>query len=172
MENVTSVVPQVRQSEDHYAPFLAYVGDKGQYYLHTLLKMEAADPTLKRLVATWCWPALLITWPWLFYRKLYLVAILTSGLPLALDVLIRKMGWGAGLVDWLPSVAGVCFAILGRQLYIKHALRKIGKLRTISTSEAELIERARQAGGVNLTAAIWAPFALAVAYFLALRWIP
>ncbi|MGO4523748.1 DUF2628 domain-containing protein [Microvirga sp. 2MCAF35] len=128
--------------------FVAFVGPNHETYSRVLAKMRAKDPSLRKVPLTWCWPAFLITVPWLLYRKLY--------------------GWAAGLIGAvaifslvLPtnSTGGTLavhalLGMIGKGLYVQRALQRIEKLRSRASSEEELEALVKKAGGVSIPGAV------------------
>ncbi|HZH50473.1 MAG TPA: DUF2628 domain-containing protein [Microvirga sp.] len=130
------------------ALFVSFVRPNSPAYLDTLEKMRAKDPALRRSPLTWCWPAFLVTVPWLLYRKLYLPAAIVALGPLALAIIFPKL---AGI-----NMSGVfvVFGMLGKPLYVQSALKRIEKLRKRTMSQEELRSLAERAGGVSVVGAV------------------
>ncbi|MGF9756937.1 DUF2628 domain-containing protein [Microvirga sp. 0TCS3.31] len=128
--------------------FAAFVGPNHELYERTLAKMRAKDPALRKLPLTWCWPAFLITIPWLMYRKLYGLAAGLIGGVIAISLILPEIS--------NTGTAGcyVAFGMLAKTTYVQHALKRIQKLRSRATSEEELEELVKKAGGVSIPGAV------------------
>ena len=99
--------------------------------MNTFKRFEETDTPCFKL--TWHWPAALVGFWWLLYRKLYLwafAAIILASIPLA--NLFAIIGFGLG----------------GNYLYYRHARKKIGELRS-ALPDANLEITLRHIGGVN-----------------------
>ena len=109
----------------------AYIGPKAEKYMNTFKHFKGSGRT--RFKLTWHWPAALVGFWWLLYRKLYLwafVAFVLTSIPLA--NLFAIIGFGLG----------------GNYLYFRQASRKIGDLRS-ALPDANLEITLRHLGGVN-----------------------
>jgi len=109
----------------------AFIGPKADKYLDTFKRFEKADRT--HFTPTWHWPAALVGFWWLLYRKLYLwalAAMVVAFIPLA--NLVAMVGFGLG----------------ANYLYYRHAQKKVGELRT-ALPDANLLITLKQIGGVN-----------------------
>jgi hypothetical protein len=126
-------------SEDEL--FLAFFGKNGEKFVKTLHRMREKDPALRIFVMSWCWPAFFIAVPWYFYRKMYAWGVVLVAMPTVLELLLGK-GGSAGNIAFFTF-----FAIMAKSLYVHHASRQLKRLRAGVTSEAELLERAKERGG-------------------------
>jgi hypothetical protein len=109
----------------------AYIGPRAEKYMNTFERFTRSGRTNFKL--TWHWPAALVGFWWLLYRKLYLwavVAIVLTSIPVA--NLVAVIGFGLG----------------GNYLYFRQASRKIGALRSV-LPDANLEITLRHLGGVN-----------------------
>jgi hypothetical protein len=109
----------------------AFIGPKAEKYLDIFKGFEDDGRTRFRL--TWHWPAALVGFWWLLYRKLYgwaVVALVLALVPVA--NLLAIVGFGLG----------------ANYLYYRHAQKKIGTIRT-ALPDANLFITLRQLGGVN-----------------------
>jgi hypothetical protein len=119
---------QVPVTEDEFA---AFIGGKAQHYLLKFRKFSADGKD--RFAATWHWPALLVGFWWLLYRKMYLWAFVY------LIVLIIPY---ANVAAWLT------LAISGNYLYYRYGKGKILRVKTLQPSGG--IEKTlSEIGGVN-----------------------
>ncbi|QRM28401.1 DUF2628 domain-containing protein [Microvirga sp. VF16] len=139
---------EVEESAKTDAFFAAFVGPNHEAYGRALEKMRAKDPTLRKLPLTWCWPAFLITIPWLLYRKLYgwAAGLIGGGIILSLVFPTSSNSGMLGLYTML--------GMMGKALYVQHALKRIEKLRIRATSEEELEILVKKAGGVSIPGAV------------------
>jgi hypothetical protein len=140
--------PNVGATSEIDTLFAAFAGPNHEVYSHTLEKMRAKDPALRKLPLTWCWPAFLITIPWLLYRKLY--------------------GWAAGLIGTVVILSlvfptnsnsgtvglSVMLGMMGKALYVQRAFKRIEKLRARAANEEELEALVKKAGGVSIPGAV------------------
>ncbi len=109
----------------------AFIGPRADRYLDTFKQFEKSDRI--QFAPTWHWPAALVGFWWLLYRKLYLWAV------------------AAAVVAFIPLanlVAMVGFGLGANYLYFRHAQKKVGALR-MALPEANLVITLRQIGGVN-----------------------
>lgn len=130
------------------AVFKAFVGPNHELYERTLAKMRAKDPALRKPPLTWCWPAFLVTIPWLLYRKLYGLAAGLIGGVIAISLI---------LPDSSNTGMAACYTMIGmlaKSTYVQHALKKIQKLRSRAASEEELETLVKMAGGVSIPGAV------------------
>lgn len=114
----------------------AFVGPMAAKYLATFKRFEMEEQPRFRL--TWHWPAALVGFWWLLYRKLYfwaVVAVVITFIPI-LNVL-GIVGFGLG----------------GNYLYYRHACKQIRALRS-ALPQANLAITLRHLGGVNRWAMI------------------
>lgn len=116
-------------SADPEMDLAAFIGPKADKYLAIFKQFEKAG----RFTPTWHWPAALVGFWWLLYRKLYLwaaAAMVMAFIPLANVIAIVGFGLGANY------------------LYYRHAQRKVGALRT-ALPDANLGITLKLIGGVN-----------------------
>lgn len=130
------------------ALFVSFVGPNSPIYQDTLQKMRAKDPELRKLPPTWCWPAFLITVPWLLYRKLYVLAAVVALGPIALEIIFPKLS-GMNM-----SAIFVIFGVLGKPFYVQFAFKRIEKLRKRARNQEDLQALVEKAGGVSVLGAV------------------
>jgi hypothetical protein len=130
------------------AAFRAFVGPNHELYERTLVKMRAKDPALRKIPLTWCWPAFLITIPWLMYRKLYGLAAGLIGGVIAISLLFPEIS-NTGTAGGFAAIG-----MLAKTTYVQHAQKRIQKLRSRATSEEELEALVKRAGGVSIPGAV------------------
>ncbi|NBJ11365.1 DUF2628 domain-containing protein [Microvirga arsenatis] len=148
-QEITATQPSEADSASGSDRLLAaFVGPNHEVYRRALEKMRAKDPALRKLPLTWCWPAFLITLPWLLYRKLYGWAAGLIGAVLALSIIFPSLS----STGTLGAYAGL--AMMAKPLYVQYALKRIGKLRSRAASEEELEALVQKAGGVSVPGAV------------------
>ena len=123
-------------SFDPLMDLTAFIGPKAEKYLDIFKQFEEAGRTRFRL--TWHWPAALVGFWWLLYRKLYVWAVVALVLA---------------LVPVANLVAIVGFGLGANYLYYRHAQKKIGAIRA-ALPDANLLITLEQLGGVNRWAMI------------------
>lgn len=128
--------------------FVAFVGPNHEIYRRTLAKMRAKDPALRKILLTWCWPAFLITIPWLLYRKLYSWAAGLIGAVIVISLVLPESS-NSGMLG-IYMIMGM----IAKPIYVQYALKRIEKLRGRTGSEEELEALVRKAGGVSIPGAV------------------
>ena len=91
---------------------------------------------------TWHWPAFLVPFWWLIYRKQYmwaLIAFLVSFIP------------------WVNLLSMVGFGIAGNYIYYSYVRKKLNEINANPSEMGRAVEMAR-AGGVNNIALVLVPF--------------
>ncbi len=119
------------RSSDTLLDMAAFIGPQADKYLERFKQFETSGRV--RFTPTWHWPAALVGFWWLLYRKLYLwavAAVVLAFIPLA--NLFAMVGFGLG----------------ANYLYYRHAQKKVEGLRT-ALPDANLVITLRQIGGVN-----------------------
>ena len=111
--------------------FIEYIGPRAEVYLAKFKKFQTT--AIDGFALTWHWPAFIFGFWWLLYRKLYVWALVASGL------------W---LIPHLALPAWFVWGAVANYLYYRQAKRKIGEYR--SRLNGALPARALAAvGGVN-----------------------
>ncbi len=127
--------------------FALYFGPNAAPFLATLDKMYAANPSLKRAVRSWSWPAFLVTVPWFLYRKRWLEAVTFTLLPIVFFYFFPK-----------ASSAGIGLALVaGMQAKAWYVMAAAGRIRSILREETDphrAREKIARAGGVSIPGAI------------------
>ena len=135
------------------ADLTTFFGPRADIYLDVYEKMRAA-PTLanRARVRTWSWPVFLGSFTWFFYRKMYLYGGMLIILPMILSYLFGSAG----------SATSIIFAMWAKGWYVRNALSRIAKANKLGLTGAERIDYLRKAGGVSLTAGIFAGLIYAI----------
>src|SRR5574340_1091158 len=120
-------------SEDEY--YRAVIGPKNQdYYLRHFSRFDSDG----RTGATWNWPAFLVTFYWLLYRKMWLNALIYFFLPYLVLILLAIIGVAAGDASGLLIGAGYLLYMAGifiglpmyaNALYYRHCRKVIAAVR-------------------------------------------
>jgi Tfp pilus assembly protein PilE len=139
----------------------AVIGDSNtDYYLTRFDRLSRGEG------ARWHWPAMLVTWYWLLYRKMWVGALVYFFAPgIILGVLAAMMPRAAGplvLVWWLSLY--IAPAMLANGWYYAHCRRKIRDVRARGGSKEQMLARLEAAGGTsNIVVIIVAIFGLVAA---------
>lgn len=88
------------------------------------------------------WPALIFTFAWFFYRKMWLLGLAVLVLPTLLGMLLDNMP--------ASMAAMIAVAMFGKGLYLQHAARRIAATKAGGGGIAEI----GKAGGVSVTGAV------------------
>jgi len=125
---------QLTVTEDELA---AFIGGKAQKYLLKFRKFSVDG--IDRFSATWHWPAFIVGFWWLLYRKMYLWAFVYF-------ILL--------IIPYANVLAWITLAISGHYLYYRYAKRKILRVKTLQPS-GDILKTLSELGGVNK----WVPVA-------------
>ncbi len=129
----------------------AVVGDSNtQYYLDRFERLSNGDG------APWHWPAMLVTWYWLLYRKMWLGAVLYFFVPCIVACVIVATMRSAALplmLAWWAALF-VVPAVMANGWYYRHCQNKIRAVRARGGSKAQMVARLQQAGGTGNIAVI------------------
>jgi len=68
-----------------------------------------------------CWPALLFSFAWFFYRKMWAAGLALLVIPPALGFFIDSRGGALGVM--------IAISLFAKSLYVQHAVWKIGAIR-------------------------------------------
>jgi hypothetical protein len=115
----------------------AFIGRNAQKYLLKFRKFSADG--FDRFSATWHWPAFLVGFWWLLYRKMYLWA-------LGYFILL--------IIPYVNIAAWITLAVSGNYLYYRHAKSEIERVKTLQPS-GDILKILSGLGGVNK----WVPVA-------------
>jgi hypothetical protein len=121
-----------------------FIGPEAHHYMEIYYAAQAKNPARPlSAVRAWCWPAALLFLPWALYRKMWLFGGSMTMVGIVLTALFPPAGTPIGLC--LAVVTG----FISNRAYLQLAVRKVEKLKAISASEEELLERVQRAGGVS-----------------------
>jgi hypothetical protein len=129
----------------------AYFGPRADKYLAIYEKMRTSN---KSYVTSWNWVVFFTTFPWYFYRKMYVTGSLLIFLPALASYLLGIAG-NAGL--------GAALAISANSQYVLSGLRRLQKADALGLIGQRRQEYLRRAGGVSIVAGVCAGVMLALA---------
>lgn len=141
---------------DDLACYRALVGEKRQaYYLRHFAHFDGAGKTS----ASWNWPAFLITFYWLLYRKLWLPALLYFLLPYAF-VAINPLA--NAIHPLLSALLNLLFALAlfivpplyANALYYRHCRKQMAKVRAREQSRERQLTLLAARGGTSSIAIV------------------
>lgn len=93
--------------------YKAIIGPKNQdYYLHHFSRFDSDGKTS----ATWHWPAFLVTFYWLLYRKMWINALIYFFLPYLVLILLGVVGAVAG--DTSGVLVGIGYLLYAAAIFI------------------------------------------------------
>jgi type II secretory pathway pseudopilin PulG len=127
----------------------AFIGDSSTgYYLDRFDRLSRGDS------GGFNWPAMLVTWYWMLYRKMWIPALIYFFTPYAVAVVL------GGFMAVSPALGGVLYlawlvvwligpGLLANGWYYKHAMAKIRNVRLIGGSKAQMLARLEAAGGTS-----------------------
>jgi GYF domain 2/Protein of unknown function (DUF2628) len=130
------------------ADLSAFFGPRAETYLHTYEKMRARTGRRRMSAYTWSWPVFLGSFTWFFYRKMYILGAILIFAPVILSYLIGSVGGGIPIV----------FALLAKSMYVHQGLSRILKADGLRLTGLERSDYLQRAGGVSLTAGVFAGF--------------
>ncbi|MCL1940076.1 MAG: DUF2628 domain-containing protein [Desulfovibrionaceae bacterium] len=117
--------------------FATFIGPNAPYYMRHFAVFRLLGGNF---TTSWNWPAFLLPYAWLFYRKMYLYGLIA----LAVSYIFNFIGW---------LVAGIFVGLCGNYMYYAHTTKKLLGLKT-TTPEADIRLVARIVGGTNLPVAL------------------
>ena len=131
---IPQTVAEFSQSKITEEDLTTFIGKKAYKYLSKFKTFNISGPD--KFSITWHWPAFFLGFCWLFYRKLYLWAILAFLLS---------------IIPYLRLFAMPFFALCGNYIYYKHAKKKILRAKTLhSLGDVSKTEPSLgKIGGVN-----------------------
>lgn len=115
-------------AEDEFA---AFIGSKAYKYLLKFRRFSVNG--IDHFSATWHWPAFLVGFWWLLYRKMYLWAFVYFILM---------------FIPYLNIAAWITLAVSGNYLYYKYSKAAILKIKMTKPS-GDLLETLSELGGKN-----------------------
>jgi hypothetical protein len=136
------------------ADLSVFFGPNADTFLETYEKMRSETGTRRNMPRTWSWPVFLGSFVWFFYRKMYAYGAIIILLPIILGYLFASASGGGSMV--------VVFAIFAKGWYVNSALQRIVKADQLGLTGPERISYLQRAGGVSLTAGLFAGFIYAI----------
>lgn len=139
-------------------PVKAYIGPKNTGYF--MQKFKAFENTGSSV--SWNWPAFFLTWPWLFYRKMwahglfYIFGIsIASSLIGKLLKLVISGDMAEGIeVLLLMIFAFVIYPMYANKIYYNHINNKIQQFRAAGMPAEDIIVEMEAKGGTSRVAVI------------------
>ena len=124
----------------------AVIGDSNtSYYLERFERLTNGDS------AGWHWPAALVTWYWMLYRKMWIPALIYFFAPsLFLGVLSAVLSSAPGLalaIGWLTVI--IVPGMKANAWYFRQCEKKIDVIRARGGSKAQMLARIEAAGGTS-----------------------
>jgi hypothetical protein len=117
--------------------FAVFIGKNSEKYLVRFKGfMQGGQDSF---AVTWHWPAFIVPFFWLLYRKLYGWSILALVL---------------GLVPYVGIMSHIAFGMAAHYIYYRHAKEKLLGLKARQSSETERAADMARAGGVNNAAVV------------------
>jgi GYF domain 2/Protein of unknown function (DUF2628) len=117
-----------------------FFGPRAEKYLAIYEKMRASD---KPFIRTWNWVVFFTTFPWFFYRKMYVTGTLLILIPVLLAYLFGFKG-NAG--------ATIGAALSANYFYVQAAIKRMNKADALGLAGQEREDYLRRAGGVSVVA--------------------
>jgi Tfp pilus assembly protein PilE len=115
------------------------------YYLTRFERLARGDS------AAWHWPAMLVTWYWLLYRKMWLGALIYFVAPwLVLRVITAALPSAAvplAFAWWLGQL--IVPAMMANGWYYRQCVKKIRDVRARGGSKEQMVARLEAAGGTS-----------------------
>jgi len=111
--------------------FAAFIGVKVKKYLLKFRRFSYYGDD--RFVVTWHWPAFLVGFWWLLYRKMYLWALVYFMLL---------------SIPYVNVAAWIALAVSGNYLYYRHAKSRILRVKTLKPS-GDIRKILAKLGGIN-----------------------
>lgn len=137
------------------AEMLAFIGEKNpEYYMDKWTRFQDNSKFI-----SWNWPAFLFGIFWFWFRKMYNMVGIIIAINLASTILLFHYGWMRSIVSLTVII---CCGLLGNQLYISHAVRKIKSAKFTSGYDNNMLfRRIRSIGGTT-----WVPVIIAIILFV------
>jgi hypothetical protein len=128
------------------ADLMTFFGPRADVYLDTYQKIWFDRRIGHAHARTWSWPVFFGSFTWFFYRKMYAYGAMLILLPIMLDYLFGSAG----------TVLAIVFATRAKNMYVTYALGRIVKADKLGLRGSERADYLERAGGVSLTAGIFA----------------
>jgi len=135
-------------SADEY--YKAALGVKNvEYYLKYFSRFDAQGVS-----ATWNWPSFFVTFYWLLYRKMWLLALGFFLLPIPLtfiEILLMPVSEAAANTITFAYLAGIFIAVpmYANAFYYRHVNAKIAKVKKQTNDEATRLRMLADDGGTS-----------------------
>ena len=126
----------------------AIIGNTGtQYYLERFERQARGEG------GGWHWPAMLVTWYWMLYRKMWLAALIYFFVPgmvggIVGAMLPRAFGPLGGLAVWLALF--IVPGMFANGWYFRHCEKKIRDVEARGGTKAQMIARMEAVGGTSI----------------------
>jgi len=128
------------------ADLTTFFGPRADVYLDTYQKIWSGARTGHTSPRTWSWPVFLGSFTWFFYRKIYAYGAIVILIPVVFSYLFGIFGGSSFFI----------FATDAKVWYVKYALERIAKVDKLGLTGTERTDYLQRAGGVSLTAGIFA----------------
>ncbi|HEX8527119.1 DUF2628 domain-containing protein [Allosphingosinicella sp.] len=116
----------------------AFIGPNAERFEHSWMETRRKIVDGKGgIAASFCWPALLFSFAWFFYRKMWILGGILLAAPAALALLDVNPGASLG--------GALAMALFGKSIYVQHAVGRIADIRERRGGDRELA----LAGGVS-----------------------
>jgi hypothetical protein len=130
------------------ADLSTFFGPNAETFLATYEQMRTATGAKRTNPRSWSWPVFLGSFTWFFYRKMYALGAMLIFMPILFSYLFGSAA-GAG---W------ILFAAWAKGWYVTMALDRVYKADQLGLTGEERADYLRRAGGVSLTAGLFAGF--------------
>jgi hypothetical protein len=128
------------------ANLTTFFGPRAETFLDIYETMRSGTGGRRARPVTWSWPVFLGSFTWFFYRKMYAYGAMIVILPIVLGYLFGSAG------SALPFV----FAMWAKGWYVTYGLNRIVKADRLGLTGPARTDYLQRAGGVSLTAGIFA----------------
>lgn len=101
--------------------------------------------------APWHWPAFLVTWFWLMYRKMWIGALVYTfapGIVLVGLILVFRQFAPVAVIAWFLALL-LLPAVMANRWYFNHCTAKIRNVRARGGSKEQMLARLASAGGTS-----------------------
>ena len=120
----------------------------------TLYYLGAFDRIARGEGSGWNWPAFLVTWYWLLYRKMWVPAVLYFFTPIIVNIFLLAVIGASPVVGGLMCLFWLAAWLIGPGMlangwYYRHCLGKIRDVRARSGSKDQVMARLEAAGGTS-----------------------
>jgi hypothetical protein len=140
--SVYSTLFQSADQESIRQDLREFFGRRADKYLVIYEKMRSKN---KPFVRSWNWTVFFTTFPWYFYRRMYLEGAFLVFLP-------PLLGYLFGIFGNAASMAGL--GVTANSQYVLSALKRLQKADALGLIGAERADYLRRAGGVSITAGV------------------